>query len=88
MQRKKERARKTDRNRFMLMRISEKQNKKLLNYIRLLRKYARIVAKLMLAIPMLIVRQPVQKKGIGEFIGFRYSDEKIDLLQICSPGCK
>ena len=95
MQRKKERATKKDPNRFMLMRMSEKQNnkKKLLNYTRLVRKYALIVAKLMLAIPMLIVGQPVQKKGIGKKCclslprrknGFASNFPSANMMQICA----
>ena len=77
----------------MLMRMSEKQQKKkLLNYIRLVGKYALIVAKLMLAIPMLIVRQPVQKKDIGEKCcfsllrrknGFASNLLSANMMQIC-----
>ena len=42
------------------------KTKKLLNHIRLVGKYALIVAKLILATLMLINQKPVQKRGISD----------------------
>ena len=65
------------------------KTKKLLNHIRLVGKYALIVAKLILATLMLINQNPVQKRGISDkcvFISFSWPSLKCWNKIVQKPG--